>query len=58
MLTQQLRQMEVESLAQRKVFAEVPPRVIYALTERGQSLRPVLRSFMSARGTIRGNRNQ
>ena len=45
MLTQQLRQMEVEGLVDREVFAEVPPKVIYSLTERGQSLRPVLKSL-------------
>jgi DNA-binding HxlR family transcriptional regulator len=45
MLTQQLRQMEVEGLVSREVFAQVPPKVIYTLTERGQSLRPVLRSL-------------
>jgi len=28
-----------------EVFAQVPPKVIYTLTERGQSLRPVLRSL-------------
>jgi DNA-binding HxlR family transcriptional regulator len=45
MLTQQLRQMEEEDLLHREVFAQVPPKVIYRLTERGQSLRPVLRSL-------------
>ncbi len=45
MLTQQLRQMEVEGLVSREVFAQVPPKVIYTLTERGQSLRAVLRSL-------------
>jgi len=45
MLTQQLRQMELEGLVSREVFAQVPPKVIYALTERGQSLRPVLQSL-------------
>ena len=45
MLTQQLRQMETEGLVDREVFAQVPPKVIYRLTERGQSLRPVLRSL-------------
>ena len=45
MLTQQLRQMEEEGLVCRKVFAQVPPKVIYSPTERGQSLRPVLRSL-------------
>ena len=45
MLTQQLRHMEEEGLVHWEVFAQVPPKVIYALTERGQSLHAVLRSL-------------
>lgn len=41
-LTAQLRQMEVSGLLTRKVYAEVPPRVEYTLTELGYSLKPVL----------------
>ena len=41
-LTSQLRQMEESGLLTRKVYAEVPPRVEYALTERGYSLRPIM----------------
>ena len=44
-LTQQLRQMEEEGLVQREVFAQVPPKVVYSLTARGQSLRTVLQSM-------------
>ncbi len=41
-LTTQLRQMEVSGLLERKVYAEVPPRVEYTLTELGYSLKPIL----------------
>ena len=41
-LTAQLRDMEASSLVSRKVYAEVPPRVEYSLTELGQSLKPIL----------------
>ena len=41
-LTAQLRDMEANGLVHRKVYAEVPPRVEYSLTELGQSLKPIL----------------
>lgn len=44
-LTQKLREMEADGLLERRVYAEVPPRTEYSLTDLGSSLRPVLDSL-------------
>jgi DNA-binding HxlR family transcriptional regulator len=41
MMTTQLRELEDDGIIHREVFAEVPPKVIYTLTEKGESLRPL-----------------
>ena len=42
MLTQQLRELENQDLIHREVFAVIPPKVEYSLTETGRSLMPIL----------------
>lgn len=40
-LTDNLRALESDGLIEREVFAEIPPRVEYSLSEIGKSLRPI-----------------
>lgn len=55
-LTAQLRDMEEKGLLTRKVYAEVPPRVEYTLTELGYSVHPVL-DAMAAWGAMYQEKN-
>jgi len=54
-LTENLRSMEVHGLINRKVFAEVPPRVEYSLTELGFSLKPIIDAMMEWGKAYRNN---
>lgn len=42
MLAQQLRELEREGVVTRRVYPQVPPKVEYSLTDRGQTLKPVV----------------
>jgi len=44
-LSKTLKEMEVDGMVRRKDYSEVPPRVDYALTDRGRSLEPVLQAM-------------
>lgn len=56
-LTANLRAMEEDGLLTRTVYAEVPPRVEYTLTETGYSLKPILDSMVEW-GTQYKNKNR
>ena len=56
-LTNNLRQMEASGLVNRKVYAEVPPRVEYSLPETGWSLKPILDSMVVWGNSYREKQN-
>ena len=41
MLTRELRELEAHKIINRKIFAEIPPRVEYSLTKKGRTLLPI-----------------
>ena len=44
-LTRQLREMERDGLVRRKIYAQIPPRVEYSLTRKGESLKGVVEAM-------------
>lgn len=54
-LTNNLRQMESSGLILRKVYAEVPPKVEYSLSDTGLSLKPILDSMVDWGNEYREN---
>jgi DNA-binding HxlR family transcriptional regulator len=44
-LTDSLRSLEADGLVTRTVYPEVPPRVEYALSELGESMRPIMKAM-------------
>lgn len=55
-LTDSLRSMEADGIITRTVYPEVPPRVEYALSELGESMRPIIKA-MEVWGTEYKHRN-
>ena len=47
MLTKQLRELEKDGIIKRKIFAEIPPRVEYSITPKGETLFPIIKSMVS-----------
>lgn len=45
MLTSQLRELEDDGIINRKIYAEIPPKVEYTLTEFGLTLSPIIQSM-------------
>lgn len=46
-LTETLKNLEADGLVKRKLYAEIPPKVEYSLTELGKSLMPILNNLIS-----------
>ncbi len=53
-LTDSLRSMEEDGIVTRTVYAEVPPRVEYALSDLGDSLRPILDAMLEWGNSYKG----
>ncbi|MBW4437150.1 MAG: helix-turn-helix transcriptional regulator [Pleurocapsa minor GSE-CHR-MK-17-07R] len=47
MLTQHLRELEADGIVHREIYAQVPPKVEYSLTELGETVRPMLETMVA-----------
>ena len=56
MLTQQLRELEDDTLVNRKIYPVVPPKVEYSLTKGGKSLKPILKAMCEWGSKYRDNK--
>ena len=54
-LTESLRSMEADGIIARTVYPEVPPKVEYALSDLGESMRPILKSMETWGKTYKAN---
>jgi DNA-binding HxlR family transcriptional regulator len=45
MLTRTLKELEADGIVTKKVYAEVPPRVVYSLSEKGKRLIPLIEAL-------------
>lgn len=54
-LTDSLRSMEADGIITRTVYPEVPPRVEYALSDLGESMRPIIKAMESWGSSYKAN---
>ena len=47
MLAKQLKEMETDGIIDRKEYSQIPPKVEYSLTEKGESLMPIVNAILS-----------
>lgn len=56
MITLQLRELEADGIISRHVFAQVPPRVEYEITEFGRSLQPIIEAAQTWGSAFKASR--
>lgn len=56
MITLHLRELEADGIVSRHVFAEIPPRVEYEVTEFGRTLEPIIRAMQTWGGAFKASR--